>query len=160
MSFQNWQFLTPSPLLIVFLLSKIGNFWPPPLPPWDDIVYGRPLILYCTNSGSTHRDLCKMTLSIGWTLYTLCISRYLYVSMHWAAINISDKKQITESFMVNDSILFAITHRGWALHFMQIPCRSVRIFRNPTIFNIIRWLTGSMGLIHQASDVPSIISFS
>ena len=26
MSSQNWQFLTPSPLLVVFLLCKIGNF--------------------------------------------------------------------------------------------------------------------------------------
>ena len=43
MSSQNWQFLTPSLLLVVFLQSKIGNFWPPPLPPWDDIVYGQPL---------------------------------------------------------------------------------------------------------------------
>ena len=30
-------------LLVVFLLCKIGNFWPLP-PYWDDIVYGRPLI--------------------------------------------------------------------------------------------------------------------
>ena len=39
MSAQNWQFLTPSPLLVIFLLSEIGNFWPPPC---DNIVYGRP----------------------------------------------------------------------------------------------------------------------
>ena len=29
---QNRRFLTPSPLLVVFLLSKIGNYWPPPPP--------------------------------------------------------------------------------------------------------------------------------
>ena len=45
MSSQNREFLTPSPLLVVFLLSKIGNFWHP-LPPCDDIVYGRPLIIF------------------------------------------------------------------------------------------------------------------
>ena len=33
MSSQNRWFLTPSPLLVVFLLSKIGNFWPLPCPP-------------------------------------------------------------------------------------------------------------------------------
>ena len=38
---QNRRFLTPSPLLVFFLLSKIGNFLP--LPPLDDIVYGLPL---------------------------------------------------------------------------------------------------------------------
>ena len=36
-------FLPPPSLLVIFLPSKIGNFWPAPLPPWDDIVYGRPL---------------------------------------------------------------------------------------------------------------------
>ena len=30
---KSWRFLTPSPLLAVFLLSKIGNFWPHPPPP-------------------------------------------------------------------------------------------------------------------------------
>ena len=45
MSSQNWRFLTPSRLLIVFLLCKIRNFWPPP-PYWDGIVYERPLYLY------------------------------------------------------------------------------------------------------------------
>ena len=38
---QNRRFLTPSPLQVFFLLSKIGNFLP--LPPLDDIVYGLPL---------------------------------------------------------------------------------------------------------------------
>ena len=33
MSSQNWQFLTPSPLSVVFLLCKIGNFWSPPPSP-------------------------------------------------------------------------------------------------------------------------------
>ena len=33
MSSQNLRFLTPYPLLVVFLvLGKIGNFWPPPSP--------------------------------------------------------------------------------------------------------------------------------
>ena len=36
------NFWPPPPLLVVFLLSKFGNFWPNPLPLWDDIVYGRP----------------------------------------------------------------------------------------------------------------------
>ena len=31
----------PSPL-VIFLLSKISNFGPPPPSPWDDIVCGRP----------------------------------------------------------------------------------------------------------------------
>ena len=30
--------------LVGFLLSKIGNFWPPSLPLWGDVVYGWPLI--------------------------------------------------------------------------------------------------------------------
>ena len=45
MSSQNWGFLTPYPLLVVFSLSKIVPIFatPQPLLPWDDIVYGRPL---------------------------------------------------------------------------------------------------------------------
>ena len=30
---------------------------------------------------------------------------------------------------------------------------------NPLIYNIIRWFAGPMGLVDQASDIPSIIFF-
>ena len=38
------------------------------------------LCTYCTNLDNSVPNFYKMTLSIGCTLYTFCISRYQYVS--------------------------------------------------------------------------------
>ena len=93
MSSQNWRFLTPSPLLVVFLLCKIGNFWPPLVRrhslwtatwrPWTNVVVAWQISLQIHGKTALNSQRNLISVEVRWHFFWSWLQCRHWITLIW-----------------------------------------------------------------------------